>query len=168
MHTPTQIKPVKLADYLAIMSRAVFQSGMNWQVIEKKWDGIVEAFDGFDPETVAGFTPDDVDRLMADPRVIRNLKKIQATIANAGELIVLEREFGGFEKYLASHHDNAALIKDLHKRFAFLGDSVAHFFLFGIGFDLPEQEKWAHEHFAHSESGAAAHGGPEHSHGGSW
>ena len=48
---------------------------------------------------------------------------------------------------LTSFADNDELVKDLHKRFAFLGEAVAHFFLFGVGFNLPEQEKWAHAHF---------------------
>jgi DNA-3-methyladenine glycosylase I len=141
------IEPKSLADYLDAMSRAVFEAGMNWSVIEAKWDGIRAAFDGFDPAKVAAFTPAEADRLMADARLIRNRKKIEATIANAGELIVTDREFGGFDKYLKSFGDNDELVKDLHKRFQFLGESVAHFFLFGIGFDLPSQEAWAHRHF---------------------
>lgn len=157
MPTPSQIKPGKLADYLAAMSKAVFQSGMSWQVIDNKWDGIVAAFDGFDPETVAGYTPDDVARLMGDARIIRNRHKIDATIANAGELIVTARDFGGFDRYLESFGDNEALIKDLRARFAFLGDSTAHFFLFGIGWDLPEQEKWAHAHFSGAETAHWTH-----------
>lgn len=141
------ITPTKLSDYLEAMSRAVFASGISWKVIDAKWDGIREAFDRFDPERVAAFTPSDVDRLMGDTRVVRNRKKIEATVANAGELLVTEREFAGFDAYLKSFGDNDALIADLHKRFRFLGESVAHFFLFGIGWDLPAQEKWARKHF---------------------
>lgn len=150
-------KPTSLSDYLAAMSKAVFQSGMNWQVIEKKWDGICDAFDGFDPMKVAAYTPNDVERLMADARVIRNLKKIEATIANAGELIVTDREFDGFAKYLASFPDNEALVKDLHKRFQFLGESVAHFFLWGVGINSPEQDAWARAHFPHADEWAGHH-----------
>jgi DNA-3-methyladenine glycosylase I len=129
------------------MARAIFAAGISWKVIEAKWDGTVEAFDAFDVYKVAAYTPEDVERLMSDPRVVRNLKKIQAIIANAGELIVTDREFGGIEKYLDSFADNDDLIKDLHKRFGFLGESVAHFFLFGVNFNYPAQEKWATEHF---------------------
>lgn len=144
------IRPTSLADYLEAMSRAVFSSGISWKVIDAKWDGIREAFDGFDPERVAAYTPDDVERLMADPHVVRNHAKIEATIANAGALIVTDREFGGFSTYLDSFSDNDALVKDLHARFKFLGESVAHFFLFGIGYNIPAQDAWAHEHFAGS------------------
>jgi len=154
MYKPTQVAPTSLSDYLEAMSRAVFTAGISWKVIEAKWEGTLEAFDHFDTEKVAAYTPADVERLMADPRVIHNRKKIEAIVRNAGELIVTDREFGGIDKYLASFADNDDLVKDLHKRFAFLGESVAHFFLFGVSFNLPEQEKWARAHFegAHHES----------------
>lgn len=148
MYTHPRVPPTKLADYLEAMSRAVFSSGMSWKVIDAKWDGICEAFDGFDPKAVAGYTPDDIDRLMTDSRIVRNRKKIEATVANAGELIVTDREFGGFDNYLRSFADNDSLVQDLHKRFRFLGESVAHFFLYGIGFNVPAQDEWAHKHFA--------------------
>ena len=136
-----------LTDYVASMARAVFVSGINWKVIDAKWDGIRAAFDDFDPLKVAAYSPADVDRLMTDARIIRNRKKIEAIVRNTGELINVDREFGGVDKYLASFDDNDLLIKDLHKRFAFLGESVAHFFLFGVNFNYPAQEAWAKAHF---------------------
>jgi 3-methyladenine DNA glycosylase Tag len=150
MNPPISVTPTSLADYLDAMSRAVFSSGISWKVIDAKWGGIKEAFDDFDPEKIAAYTPDDVSRLMADPRVVRNSKKLEAVIANAGELIVTDREFGGFENYLRSFQDNDDLVRDLHARFKFLGESVAHFFLFGIGFNKPAQDAWAHGHFGSS------------------
>ena len=143
----TSSKPTSLADYLATMSRAVFSSGISWKVIDAKWDGIVEAFDGFDPKKVAAYSPADVERLIVDERIVRNRKKIEAIIANAGELIVVEREFGTMDNYLRSFGDEDALVKDLHKRFKFLGESVAHMFLYGVAFDVLAQEAWAREHF---------------------
>ena len=143
----TSAEPTSLADYLATMSRAVFSSGISWKVIDAKWDGILAAFDGFDPKKVAAYTPDDVERLMGDSRIVRNKNKIEAIIANAGELIVVEREFGSVDAYLRSFGDGDALVKDLHKRFKFLGESVAHMFLYGVAFDVPAQEAWAREHF---------------------
>jgi DNA-3-methyladenine glycosylase I len=147
MNKQVQSAPTSLSDYLAAMARAVFTSGMNWSVIEAKWEGTLEAFDHFDAEKVAAYTPADVERLMADSRIIRNRAKVDAIVRDAGELIVTEREFGSIEAYLESFADNDELVKDLHRRFAFLGESVAHFFLFGIGFNLPEQEKWARARF---------------------
>jgi len=153
MYQPTQAAPTSLSGYLEAMSRAVFTAGISWKVIEAKWAGTLEAFDHFDPEKVAAYTPDDIERLMSDPRVIHNRKKIEAIIGNAGALIVTEREFGGMDAYLASFSDNDDLVADLHKRFAFLGESVAHFFLFGISYNLSEQEKWARGHFEHAHHG---------------
>src|SRR5688572_2532572 len=96
MKEPERIKPTKLADYLEVLSKAVFEGGMNWEVIESKWPGFQEAFDGFDPEKIASYSPEDIDRLMADPRIIRNGRKVNATIHNAGAMIEAEKEFGGF------------------------------------------------------------------------
>jgi DNA-3-methyladenine glycosylase I len=147
MWKPPQTKPESLSGYLESMARAIFTAGISWKVIEAKWPGTLEAFERFDAEKVAAYTPEDVERLMTDPRVVHNRKKIEAIVSNAGELIVTDRDFGGFENYLTSFAENDDLVKDLHKRFGFLGESVAHFFLFGVAFNLPAQEKWAHEHF---------------------
>src|SRR3972149_1054973 len=68
---PPKIQPRSLADYLEVMSKAVFQTGMSWKIVGAKWPGIKEAFRGFDPEAVAHLTPDEVDSLTNDPRLIR-------------------------------------------------------------------------------------------------
>jgi 3-methyladenine DNA glycosylase Tag len=146
-------KPTSLSGYLESMSRAVFTAGMSWDVVDARWAGMRQAFDGFDPKKVAAYGPDDIDRLMKDPAVIHNQRKIDAVVRNAGELLVLDKQPGGIEGYLESFDDNDELVRDLHKRFAFLGESVAHFFLFGIAFKVPEQTKWAEKHFA----GVAGH-----------
>ena len=49
MEPPQQITPTKLADYLEVMTKAVFEGGINWKVIENKWPGFREAFHEFDP-----------------------------------------------------------------------------------------------------------------------
>jgi 3-methyladenine DNA glycosylase Tag len=50
MEAPVRIEPARLADYLDVMSKAVFQSGVSWNVVEKKWPGIKAALADFDPE----------------------------------------------------------------------------------------------------------------------
>jgi DNA-3-methyladenine glycosylase I len=150
-------RPTSLAGYLETMSRAVFSAGMSSKVIDAKWTGSREAFDDFDPKIVAAYTPNDVERLMADTRIVRNRKKVEATIANAGELIVVEREFGSIEAYLASFESSEVLVKELHKRFKFLGESVARMFLYGVAFDIPAQEAWARAHVG--EERMRSHGG---------
>lgn len=65
------------------MSLEAFQSGLSWLIILRKRENFRRAFDGFDIETVAGYTDSDVQRLMADTGIVRNRAKIDATIANA-------------------------------------------------------------------------------------
>ena len=65
------------------MSLEAFQSGLSWLIILRKRDNFRRAFDGFDIDTVAGYTDADVARLMDDPGIVRNRAKIEATIANA-------------------------------------------------------------------------------------
>lgn len=147
MKPPVQIRPSSLADYLDMMARAIFSAGMHRNVIDAKWPGTQEAFHAFDAEKVAALTPPDIDRLMQDPRVIHNRKKLEAVVRNAAELILVDREFGGFAKYLESFDDTEALVLDLHKRFAFVGESVARMFLYSVSFRPAEQETWAREHY---------------------
>jgi len=65
------------------MSLEAFQSGLSWLIILRKRENFRRAFDGFTIETVAGYTESDVARLLADPGIVRNRAKIEATIANA-------------------------------------------------------------------------------------
>jgi DNA-3-methyladenine glycosylase I len=60
-----------------------FQSGLAWITVLRKRPAFREAFAGFDPAAVAAFGPDDVDRLMADARIVRNRAKIEAAVTNA-------------------------------------------------------------------------------------
>lgn len=66
-----------------------FQAGLSWITILRKRAAFQEAFDGFDPKVVAAYGSDDVDRLMRDAGIVRNLAKIEATIGNARALLEL-------------------------------------------------------------------------------
>lgn len=146
MQPPTRIEPARLADYLEVMTKAAFQAGISWNVIEAKWPGFLDAFAGFDPETVAAFTPADVERLMGDARIVRNRRKIEATIHNAGEMLVLAREHGDFRAWLRGHASFAATVADLRKDFRFLGETGAYFFLYSVGEEVPPHEEWVAAH----------------------
>lgn len=137
---PEQIDPRTLADYLAVITKAVFQSGMSWTVIEAKWDGFEAAFEGFDPERVAAFTPDDVERLASDSRIVRNRRKIEATVHNAETLVELARTPGGFGEWLATRGDFEAKLDALRREFKFLGDFGAYYFLYVVKQPVPEHE----------------------------
>lgn len=67
-----------------------FQSGLAWITILRKREAFREAFAGFEPARVAAFGPSDVARLMADPGIVRNRRKIDATIGNARALLAGE------------------------------------------------------------------------------
>ena len=140
---PKHAPPRDLSGYLEAMTRAVFQAGLNWQVVEAKWEGIRQAFDEFDPETVAGLGAADIDALMADPRVIRNRAKLEGTVDNAQTLLELDAEPGGFRQYLRTRGDFQATVADLKRQFRFLGDTNAYYFLFVVGEEVPEHAEWS-------------------------
>jgi 3-methyladenine DNA glycosylase Tag len=146
MQAPERITPTKLADYLDVLSRAVFQSGISWRVIDAKWPGTRQALHDFDPEHLADLTPDDVDRLVQDQRLIRNRRKIEASIANAQTMLDLDREYHGFKAYLSSFENFDAVSADLVKRFKFLGATGAYYFLHVIGEPVPSHQEWLATH----------------------
>jgi hypothetical protein len=139
---PEQIEPQGLADYLDVLSRAVMQTGISWQVVNKKWPALREAFSGFDAATVAAFGPAEVDALVADPRVIRHRKKIEAIVANAAHMLELDADHGSFRDYLRSHADYDALVVDLRRHFAYLGETGCYFFVYVVGEPVPPYEEW--------------------------
>jgi 3-methyladenine DNA glycosylase Tag len=139
---PTKIEPTKTADYLEVLTKAVFQSGISWRVIEAKWSGFQEAFFRFDPKKIARLSERDVDELAQDTRIVRNRKKIEATIDNAVEMIAIEKEFGSIRDYLRSHGSFEATVADLRKRFRFVGETGAYFFLHVVGEKVPSHEEW--------------------------
>jgi 3-methyladenine DNA glycosylase Tag len=137
---PEQVEATSLADHLEVITKAVFQAGMSWDVVEGKWNGFREAFDGFDPEKVADLTPDDVERLAGDTRIIRNRRKIQATVDNAESMLDLERS-GGYEDWLDSRGDFLETVSALGKRFSFLGGFGAYYYLHVVKRPVPEHEE---------------------------
>jgi len=73
-----------------------FQSGLSWLTVLRKRPGFRAAFAGFDPEAVAGFGPDDVERLLQDPGIVRNRAKVLAAVTNARAVLDL-RASGGLD-----------------------------------------------------------------------
>lgn len=76
------------------LSLEAFQSGLSWATILRKREAFRAAFADFDPDAVAAFDDDDVARLMADAGIVRNRRKIDATIANARATVALRSEGG--------------------------------------------------------------------------
>ena len=134
---PEQIQPTSLDDYLEVMSKAVFQSGMSWKVVEAKWDTTREAFDNFDVVKVAAYDEKDLDDLSKDTRVIRNYRKLAAIVSNAQKMIALDQEHGSFQKYLRSRGDFDATLTTIRKDFKFMGPTGIYFFLYVVGEEVP-------------------------------
>lgn len=76
------------------LSLEAFQSGLSWATILRKRPAFRKAFDDFDPDTVAAYDEGDVERLMADAGIVRNRRKIEATITNACATVALRDEGG--------------------------------------------------------------------------
>jgi len=128
------------------------QAGLSWTTILRKRDGYREAFAAFEPERVAAFGPDDVDRLMLDPGIIRNRAKIEATIDNARAVVALEKAGIDFVEHLwsfvggwpiqrtgdadapAETAESKAMSKDLKARgFRFVGPTILYAFMQSAG-----------------------------------
>ena len=142
MQAPQQIQPQKLGDYLDVMSKSVFQSGISWRVVEAKWASTREAFRDFDPAAIVAMTPTDLEALAADTRVIRNQRKLDAIVENARRMLELEERHGSFRDYLRSHGGFEETVASLRKQFKFVGDMGAYHFLYVVGEDVPSYEAW--------------------------
>ncbi|MGH9318596.1 MAG: DNA-3-methyladenine glycosylase I [Vicinamibacteria bacterium] len=138
---PHRIRPKSLNDYLEVMSKAVFQSGMSWKVVEAKWPGIREGFHGFDVDRVADMSEDELDRLAENPQVIRNRKKLGAVAHNAARLQTLDAQPGGFRGFLRAEKGFEERLDRLNKEFKFLGDMGAYYFLYVVGERVPPHEE---------------------------
>jgi DNA-3-methyladenine glycosylase I len=139
---PKQIKVKSLNDYLEVMRKAVFQSGMSWKVIESKWPGIREAFANFDIQKVADFDERDFERLSQDTRVIRNYRKLTAIASNAGKILELDKQHRSFQRYLRSHGSFDKTLAAMRKDFKFMGPFGVYYFLYVVGEEVPTHERF--------------------------
>ena len=137
-----RIDAPKPADYLAVMTRAVFQAGLSWAQIDRQWPALCDAFGNFAPGAVAAYGDDDVARVMRHPGILHSERKIRATIANAKAICELNRAHRGLRNYLRSFGSYAALTADLRKRFKFVGDVSAYYFLYRVGEPVPPFARW--------------------------
>ena len=124
------------------MTLEAFQSGLSWLIILRKRDAFRAAFAGFDIETVARYTDRDVERLLADPGIVRNRAKIEAAVANARVAADLDVDLSDLlwsyappprprpvssADVPASSPESAALARDLKRRgFRFIGPTTAY------------------------------------------
>ncbi len=123
------------------------QAGLNWLTILKKRENYRKAYENFDVEKVAAFSEEKIEDLLQNPGIIRNRKKVEASVNNAIKFIEVQREFGSFSGYIWSFVDHTpimnhwekeeevpaktqvseALAKDMKKRgFKFVGPTILY------------------------------------------
>jgi 3-methyladenine DNA glycosylase Tag len=114
--------------WLSVITKCVFQAGFNWNVIEAKWDGFEEAFDGFDLGRCAFMDDEKFDALLTDTRIVRNGTKIATVRDNAAFLLELRQE-GGVGQTLGGwpSTDYIGLLAMLKSRASRLGGTTAQF-----------------------------------------
>jgi 3-methyladenine DNA glycosylase Tag len=139
---PEVANPSGAADYLEVITRAVFQAGVRWKQIADNWDAYGLAFDAFDPRRVAAYDDLELERVLATPGILRMRRKVAATVANARALLEIEREFGSIPEYLHAFSGYGPLAADIRRRFAFMGEMNVWYFLFRVGEPVPHFEKW--------------------------
>jgi DNA-3-methyladenine glycosylase I len=130
------------------------QAGLSWSIVLKKREGYRRAFSQFDPEKVARYTPARIDKLAADPGIIRNRMKIAAAVKNARAFLAVQKEFGSFDAYCwqfvngrpqqnrwsslrqipATTAESDAFSRDLKRRgFSFVGSTVIYAHMQAVG-----------------------------------
>lgn len=78
----------------------MFHIGLSWQLVLSKEANFAEAFDNYDYTIIANYGPDDVERLINNPAIIRHRKKIEAAIANAKAFMAIQAEWGTFDAFI--------------------------------------------------------------------
>ena len=135
-------KPSNDEAYFENLTRCIFQAGLNWSVITNKWPSFVEAFDMFNIEKIAGYGEDKVNELLENEKIVRNRRKIIATIENAKEFIKIIEESGSFRDWLESldgSNNYSDVKKQLSRRLKHVGDATAHIFLYTVGEDIKRE-----------------------------
>lgn len=144
------------------------QAGLSWITILRKRERYREVFEGFDPVRVARFTPARVEKLLADPGIVRNRAKVEAAIVNARGVLAIQEETGSLGDYLwrfvdgkpvqnawASYRDapastpaSDAMSKALKARgFKFVGSTILYAFMQATGM-VNDHETTCHRYAA--------------------
>jgi 3-methyladenine DNA glycosylase Tag len=123
--------------WLSAATKAVFCAGFNWRVVENKWSGFEEAFEGFDLARWVLSTDDDLAALLSDKRVVRNGQKLASVPRNARFFAGLSRENRGVGRYVASWSvtNQIGLMSALERGGDRLGGNTGLFFLRAMGKD---------------------------------
>ncbi len=123
------------------------QAGLSWYTVLQKRENYRRAFDGFDPELVAGYDEARISALLEDPGIIRNRLKVLSAVSNAQRFLDVQQELGSFSAYIwqfvdgrpkvnefrdlseypATSPESDAMSKDLRRRgFKFVGSTICY------------------------------------------
>ncbi|MGX1498299.1 DNA-3-methyladenine glycosylase I [Roseibium aggregatum] len=133
--TAEELEQVGDDRWLAMFTKCVFQAGFSWKVIDQKWPGFEEAFEGFDVARLA-FLPDEAfEELLGDKRIVRNGAKIRSVQENAIFLKELGSEHGSAARFFAHYpvSDQIGLMDLLKKRGCRLGGNTGQIALRFMG-----------------------------------
>jgi DNA-3-methyladenine glycosylase I len=131
---------VRIEDDNELFCRLVMeinQAGLSWHTILVKENNFRKAYSNFDIKKVANYKEKDFERLTKDAGIIRNRLKINAAIYNAQQIILLQKEFGSFRKWLDVKakelgEDKLVWLKLFKKQFKFVGGEIVGEFLMSI------------------------------------
>lgn len=132
-------RPIRTdAGHLRRMAQEIFQCGLSWRIVLVKTPALKSAFFDFDVDRVAGMTRRDVDRLMKNEGIIRNRRKIEATIHNAGIFRELASAHGTYCRWFrtlpANRAEDVTELYSVFKRmFKFMGPETTKCYLMGVG-----------------------------------
>lgn len=118
-------------------------AGLSWETIGNKWPSFKKAFANFAIDEVAKFDEGNVSQLMSNTGIVRNERKIEATISDAKEFQRIRSQWGSFQSYLSGLDKSqrySHVIKELRARFHHFGSSSARTFLYSVGENEDHQE----------------------------
>lgn len=136
-HSAEQLRALSDDRYLAEMAACIFRAGFVWRVVTHKWPGFEEVFNGFLPIWLASRSPEQIEAMASDSRIIRNLSKVRAVQDNAHFVLELQRSHGGVGAFLADWPDEdiTGLWEYLKKHGSRLGGNSGQYFLRFVGKD---------------------------------
>lgn len=135
--SPAALAAIPDDRWLSQMARVIFQAGISWKMVDAKWPGIEEAFEGFAPGPLSMMDDDRFDALLRDTRIIRSGAKVAAIRDNAAFVARVSREHGGFGRRIADWpaSDYAGLLAWLGAEGSRLGGSSGAYLLRFMGKD---------------------------------
>lgn len=118
------------------LSLEIMQAGLSWLIVLKKREAMCSAFDGFEVDKVAAYGEAELERLLGNPGIIRNRRKIAAIVENARRVRGVRAAHGSFAEWIASHHPRPLddWVKVFRATFVFMGGEVVNEFLMSIGY----------------------------------